>query len=539
MTGTRGLVIGMTALAACASPDRFVVVTIDARPAVHDARTVTIALSNAGTTRMDALALRDQPFPVTFSISAPGRDGELGIAVTASDAAGVVVGLGIAATSIDADAAQVTLEPADFVVNTDYANDQFPSDDFEAGGFQLAALPDGTWTAAFRDGSGSPEVHIFGRRFDATGAPVQTELAASTHAFELSSQPTTRGSEPAIAASATTTLAVWDWFSPTVDDSHGVACRALDRSGRATTAQTLIATDPVDVVSVIALASGDFLAAWTTIPIDRHAIAVQVIKPDCTAPAPPQVISAAADDAHRSSLAASTDRALIAWIVDGDLHLRLASATGAVAAAEQVLVRKTATEQVVHARVAAAGTSTGGFVVAARWAQITGDGPGRIELYRVDAQGALASGPRVVTDRSASDFETAQAFGIAGRSDGTLLVTWHSCGPLGDDNLCGVFGRFMRDTGEPLGDAFVIPTTTKADQVLPSAAAIGDAFVALWSDASATPPDAAGTAVRARILYPPAPPALRQRQPDDQPGATLGAPQPAAVAREREARDRQ
>jgi hypothetical protein len=61
----------------------------------------------------------------------------------------------------------------------------------------------------------------------------------------------------------------------------------------------------------------------------------------------------------------------------------------------------------------------------------------------------------------------------------------------------------VRDTGEPITDAFVIPTTTKADQQLPSVIALDDAFVALWSDASATPPDASGTAVRARLLYPP------------------------------------
>jgi hypothetical protein len=66
-----------------------------------------------------------------------------------------------------------------------------------------------------------------------------------------------------------------------------------------------------------------------------------------------------------------------------------------------------------------------------------------------------------------------------------------------------VFGRFMRDTGEPVTDVFVIPTTTVGDQRRPSVAALADGFVALWSDASGKPPDAAGTSVRARIIYPP------------------------------------
>src|SRR6185295_9566333 len=160
---------------------------IEARPAVHDARALTVALSNAGTTRRDSLALGDQDFPVTLSISAPGRTGELGIAVDATDQAGLVVGRGSVTTTVETATAQLTLEPADFVVNTDYADDQFPSNDFEAAGFQLAALPDGTWTAVFRDASSSSTVTavtIFGRRFDDSGVPVSTQLAAGTGGFQ-------------------------------------------------------------------------------------------------------------------------------------------------------------------------------------------------------------------------------------------------------------------------------------------------------------------------------------------------------------------
>jgi hypothetical protein len=508
--GWRSLVGGFLGLAACAGSDGadpYVIVTIEARPAVHDASAVTVGLTNAGTTRSDSLALRDHDFPVTLSISAPERTGELGITVEATDEAGLVVGLGSVTTTVEAATAELTLEPADFVVNTDYANDQFPSNDFEAAGFQLAALPDGTWTAAFRDASQSPTVTavtILGRRFDGTGRPVSTQLAAGTGGFPLSSVPTTRGSTPAIAASLTTTLAVWDFFA--VDsDPHGVACRALDLAGRATAAQAIVAPDAADVVSLTALASGDFLAAWSTVLTDTHVIRSLVIKPDCTAPAPPETVSTPTDDAHRASLAANADRSLFAWIVEGDLHVRVASATGMLVAAEQILVHKTATDEIVHARVApSAANGDGGFVVVARWAfSASGDGPGRIELFRTDATGSLIGNPAVITDRSGSDFDNAQSFGLASRPDGTVLVAWHGCGALGDTNLCGVFGRFVRDTGEPITDAFVIPTTTKADQQLPSVIALDDAFVALWSDASATPPDASGTAVRARLLYPP------------------------------------
>ena len=148
-----GLILGLFALGACSSSDGFVLVTVAAQPAVHDVASLTVALSNGGTTRMDSLALRDQAFPVTFSISAPGRTGDLAITIDALDETGLVVGHGSATTTTVAPDATIALEPTDFVVNTDYANDQFPADDFEASGFQLAALrtargPPRFWTRA-------------------------------------------------------------------------------------------------------------------------------------------------------------------------------------------------------------------------------------------------------------------------------------------------------------------------------------------------------------------------------------------------------
>ncbi|HEU4726591.1 MAG TPA: hypothetical protein VFT22_01835, partial [Kofleriaceae bacterium] len=211
-------------------------------------------------------------------------------------------------------------------------------------------------------------------------------------------------------------------------------------------------------------------------------------------------------DARRASVAASGDQALFAWVADGSLHTRLASSAGAFNSPDTTLVSSAATpDEVAHARVAAA--ANGGFVIAVRWTPRSGTGPGRIELLRVDATGALVGAPTLITDRTAVDalanFDNDESFGIASRSDGTILVAWHTCGDFGDDNLCGVFGRFLRDTGEPASEAFGIPTTTAGDQELPSVVALPGAFVAMWSDASGKPPDIALRSVRARILAPP------------------------------------
>jgi hypothetical protein len=497
-----GVVGSVLALGACSSDD-FLVVTVDARPAVHDARALSVSLSNAGTMRVDSFPLAEHAFPVTFSISAPGRTGDLAIAIDATDTAGLVVGQGSATTAIGGADAHITLEATDFVVNTEYANNQFPSSDFEAAGFQLAASPDGTWTAVFRDACTAEACNVFGRRFDGAGKPVATAIAASSNAFTLTTELTMPFSTPAIASNASTTIAVWDAY-PLPGTANGVACRALDATGQPNAQQRSVASDNADVVSVAALANGTFVAVWNAALSGTEVVRSAIIQPDCTAPAGPQTVSAVTTGAfpHRSAVAGSADRVLFTWVLDGDLHARMALTSGAFATTDSILVAKTAAEQIAHARVA--GLSDGSFVVATRSIQ-TDDAadPGRIELHRVTQAGKLAGPPALVTDRSASDAGGHESFGIAVRPDDTVMVAWHTCKSLDDPRMCDVSGRILRPTGEPVTDVFAIPTTTMGDQVLPSVVGLPDGFVAIWSDASAQPPDIVGTSVRARIVYPP------------------------------------
>jgi len=110
--------------------------------------------------------------------------------------------------------------------------------------------------------------------------------------------------------------------------------------------------------------------------------------------------------------------------------------------------------------------------------------------------------PTVVTTHTGSDFDSNEEFSVTSRSDGALMVAWHSCGDLGDDSGCGVFGRLVRPSGVPVGDEFVLATTTTLDQKAPSVAPLPGAFVAVWADLSLQPPDKAGSSVRGRVLYP-------------------------------------
>lgn len=491
----------LAALGACGDED-YIIVTVTGRASVHDIKTLKITLTNAGTSRTDDLPFGSAQLPVTFSLSAPGRAGDIGITAEGIDKDGLMVGIGSATSTLDVPTASVRLDSADFVINTDFAEDQFPSDDYEAHGFQVAAASDGsTWTAAYRDSCGAP-CNMFARRFDKTGRPVQTKLAASTNGFPMSTTPTTAISTPAIASAGNNTLEVWDFNDPTAPTTTvGIACRSIDAMGQGIPEQVTIATDPSsDVVSIAPLANGNFAVAWSAF-ITTNVVRSAIVRPDCNVVAGPATVSTTAL-ARKVAVATLGTTVMYAFIIDGSVRIRFSNTSTVFTTPNDLpFVTKTATESVESVRVAPLGT---GFAVLVRWAlTASSSGPGRIELYRASATGAMIGGPVVVTTKSGTDFGSSEAFGVASRSDGVLLATWHSCLANGDGSGCGVWARAFRDTGMPVGEEFTVPTTTMGDQTNPSAVALGtEAFVVVWKDESAQLPDVAGSAVRGRIVYP-------------------------------------
>jgi hypothetical protein len=82
------------------------------------------------------------------------------------------------------------------------------------------------------------------------------------------------------------------------------------------------------------------------------------------------------------------------------------------------------------------------------------------------------------------------------------MVVWSACGTNGDGSGCGVFGQLVSPSQTLTGGPISLATTTTGDQTNPSVAPITGGFVAGWADASAAEPDHAGSAARARIIYP-------------------------------------
>jgi hypothetical protein len=396
------------------------------------------------------------------------------------------------------------LETTDFVVNTDYAEDQFPSNYYAAHGSQIAAAADGTWAVVYSDrcNFGVP-CHMMARRFDSSGRALTSRVAASTNGFPVSNLLTDASSTPAVAIAGTTTAAVWD-FADQQSTLVGVSCRSLDAMGGALADERTLATDPgTDEVTIAPLSNSNFVATWSAL-ITNRVVRSAIVKPDCTLLGGVATVSTV-PGADRVAVAASgsPSKVMYAWWLNGDVHVRLADNVNAFSTADAVFLPKTTTDAIEFVRVAPFGT---GFAVLVRWISLaSATGPGRIDLYRTNLAGAVLGAPILVTTRTGTDLESSEQFGVATRLDGVMMVVWHSCFNNGDGAGCGVFGRAFRPDGSPLGDEFTIPTTTQGNQINPSVAALPDAFVVTWKDDSGQPPDVSGSAVRARIVYPGAP----------------------------------
>ena len=497
---TRAALFAM-ALAACNS-GTYLVVTVDARPTVHDVDSLAVTQMNNGTSRTDSLSLDGHTFPATFSISSDSRSGELDLAIDGKASDGTLMAHGVATTMTDAGDATVQLDSADFVVNTDYAMDEFLTTDFETVGFQLAATTDDRWTAVFRN-TCTDTCNVFARTFGSDGLPVHTAAAAGTNQYQISTTTTTDLAYPAIASSGTSSIAVWD-FTDTVGGGTGVACRGIDPSGALTPGQRSLSTDAADTAVVTPIPNGNFAVSWQV--YGPNAVHTIIAKPDCTTiGTTPTVVSNAAgttNGPYRSSVAANGTGLLYAWITDDAVRVRAASSTGTFTLPESSLTPNPTGMQATAVRVAPLGT---GYAVAIRYISTTA-GPGQLVLAKTSMTGLIMGNPVLISDKTGSDFTNGRrGFGIATRADGVTLLVWAQCddGSSGAcDGRLDVYGRKVDATGMPVGDPFIIPTTTVGSQTDPSVVALSNAFAVAWTDDSKLAPDTDGTAVRARVIYP-------------------------------------
>lgn len=495
-----------SALAGCTEEQDATIVTVNVQPSVVGAEFLEVELKNGAGLAGDRLELRGHEFPVTFSVSSPGRKGDLEIKVSAKNADDILVGRGTATFPIASPTGTVLVDSADFVVNTEVESDQYLTDDFEAVGAQLSANPEGQWTASFRQRCTQAACNVFARRFDRDGQPLASGASATTNAFTVNTGRVGTVSASAAAAGVDKTLLFWE-TTDTNSAPDGVACRAFGRDGTAPNEKRLISELSTDVVVATALPNGTFAAAWAgrTAAGDTLNVRTMVVDGDCNPLSTLQPVATLlpAIGVRQSAIAAGPNSYLIAWKADGTIRARTFNLNGSPATAETTLLTPPNGEEFSMVRVAA---NNNGFVfvVAHRAATKVS-----LELYRVTASNtvapALVGSGVVITDKIDSVFE---GFSVASHPLGPIMVTWHGCGTeRGDGEGCGVFGRLFATNGTPFSEAFQVPTTTALDQsdssVIPLLGADAKPlFVAAWNDASTSAPDMSGLAVRARIIYP-------------------------------------
>ena len=81
---------------------------------------------------------------------------------------------------------------------------------------------------------------------------------------------------------------------------------------------------------------------------------------------------------------------------------------------------------------------------------------------------------------NSTTFLTQKAADVAVLNNGDIIITWESDGQDGDLN--GIYGRRFSATGQPLGNEFLINTTTAGSQDFPSVTATADGgFFVVWS----------------------------------------------------------
>lgn len=508
MRSTRYAALALSAAAAAAcGGDGITVVTVRARPAVRGVEDLEVRLANANATLTESFSVDGRTFPLTFSIETGGRDGEMTLHGDGLDGSGAAVGSGVAIVDLggrtDVD---LMLEPNDFAVNTSFVGDQALAFRLDAGGRQLAVSPTGVFTIGWSD---SCEVvgrcDVFGRRFDATAAPVTATLAAGTSQFNFNRTNGLIGYEPSIATNEDgATVAAWS-------DGGSLLAVVVDAAGAATALSetTVTSMNAPSTPAVAALPGGRFIVAWTentamvgqfvvkavwlddtgqpvTNPISNNASPYTASTTIISLKSPPAVVTLGDQAEHA-----------IVWKNGSSLRGRFYNAAGVPRNTNDVSMGMFGADLIGEPQVASLAPD---IAVLFTRTTVGGDADeGQLILRRVTNTGARPGVDGILARQIDS-----RPMGLATRADGAIAAAWEACMADNDGSACAIRFQLFRPTLAAVGEAIYANTTLENTQIEPSVAALPTGeFVATWSDGSQTAPDTDGFGIRARVLYPP------------------------------------
>jgi hypothetical protein len=143
----------------------------------------------------------------------------------------------------------------------------------------------------------------------------------------------------------------------------------------------------------------------------------------------------------------------------------------------------------------------GNFVLS--WTDQSATG-GDQSLLAVRAQVFHADGTPVGNEFlvNSTTFDTQAAPTIAGLPDGRFVAAWQDVSQTGSDTDHGAIrAQIFNGDGTKAGSEFLVNTTTVSDQYAPTITALRDGhFVVAWTDMSATGADTSDQAVRAQVF---------------------------------------
>lgn len=503
---------GAAAPSACADPITGALVTVEARPAVREVEILEVTFSNDNATLSESFAVGGRDFPLTFSVEATGRSGDLVMTARGLAEDGSLAALGTSSATITADQlvdATLMLDPADFGVNTSVAGSQRLAWSSAQAGVQVAAAPDGTFTIGFSDDCGSlGRCDLWGRRFDLAAVPLETEIQASDQQFNIN-RTEVFGNDPALAVnSGGVMLAAWSTFSEIL------AVAITPEGGAASFVETTVSTGTnPDDVTVAALPDGRFVVVWTETLAASTEVAVRArfldatglpsVNPESGTTDAFTVDSTTGDAPDLPSVAATGNGLQLgfAWRDGSSVRVRFTTTLGRLQPnAQLTIVTYDTFDDVWAPRILA--TPDGRYLVA--WGYRTFGGAvddGAIVVRQIAQPDGSQIGTDSLVARGLADSFT--RFGFATDGAGAYIASWHGCDAAGDGNNCGVLARTFRTTGLPVGEPFVVNTTTAGDQTTPSITWLADETYALtWTDESGLEPDTSETGIRARVIYP-------------------------------------
>ncbi len=493
-------------LATACAEESVVHVTVEARPGVREASRLAVTLTSGAKSVGRTFALDGKSFPLTFTITPEAPTGQLDIALRALTGADLESAVGSASVELTDERVDVTavLEPSDFVINTSIAGSQWLATRPGRAARQVAAGSQGEALVVWlSDCAIASRCDVFARLIGPDGTPRVNQVTMTTDEL-IVNRSNEQSLVVAVARGGNAWFVVWETLTEIrgalVSDS-GALIGAADtvvapqQDGR-------IAFDP----AVAALSDGRFVVAWRELRDGARTLRARFIGPDGqpvqnpVTGTPEDFELATTLGVDNPAVATSGNGLELAavWRDDGNIYGLFMDEQGVFRTAQPVALSTYAGASISPPQALWVDGQ-----VWLTWNVRTSSEPllenGAHVVRRINpATGGRLGSDIVLTAATPDEVSTPT---LARAATGVILAAWHGCGTGGDGSGCGVWAQPLNPTGLPIGQPVLANTTRQGDQFDPAAAAVGEAFLVVFTDGSQAFPDNDAAAVRGRLLY--------------------------------------